>query len=115
MLQFWTSSAHLKVDRQESQDRSRYVLPNCPVSAKDYNNIFLNIRGINGTVIGHITLDRDWRSRQPDELEFIVIARYCQYAPIETEAEGFYLLSIERIGDVAYRVQTPELSISKEH
>ena len=115
MLQFWTSSAHLKVDRQESQDTSRHALPSYPVSAEEYNNIFLNIRGKNGTLIGHITLNRAWRSRQPDELEFIVMARYCQYASTETEPEGFYVLLIEWIGGLAYRVQTPEYSISKEH
>ena len=115
MLQFWTSSAHLKVDRRESQDKSRHALPSYPVSAQEYNNIFLNMRGINDTLIGHITLDRDWRSRQPDDLEFIVMARYCQYAPTEMEPEGFYVLLIEWIGNVAYRVQTPEKSISKEH
>ena len=115
MLQFWTSSAYLKVDRQESQDRSRHALPSYPVSVQEYKNIFLNIRGINGTLIGHITLDRDWRSRHPDELDFIVIARYCQYLPSEVEPQGFYVLLIEWISNVAYRVQTPEKSISKEH
>ena len=115
MLQFWTSSAYVKVDRQESEDRSRYALPSYPVSTQDYNNIFLNIRGVNNTLIGHITLDRDWRSRQPDELELIVIARYCQYAPTEMEPEGFYVLLIEWISNVAYRVQTPEKPIPKEH
>ena len=115
ILQFWTSSAHLKVDRQESQDRSRDAVPNCLVSAQEYHNVFVNIRGINGTLIGHITLDRDWRSRHPDELEFIVIARYCQYAPSEIEPEGFYVLLIEWISNVVYRVQKPENPISKEH
>ncbi len=115
MLQFWTSSAYLKVDRQESQDRSRHFVPYNAVSAQEYNNILLNIRGINGTLIGHITLDRDWRSRHADELNFIVIARYCQYPPAEMEPEGFYVLLIEWISNIAYRVQTPEKSISKEH
>lgn len=115
LLQFWTSSAYLRVDRQESQDRSRHALPSYPVSAQDYNNIFLNVRGINNTLIGHITLDRDWRSSHPDALEFIVIARYCQYPPTDIEPEGFYVLLIEWISNVAYRVQTPEKSMSKEH
>lgn len=115
MLQFWTSSAQLKVDRQESENLSRFALLDRPVPAQQYNNILLNIRGMNGTIIGHITLDRDWRSSHPNELEFIVIARYCQYAPTEMEPEGFYVLLIEWISNVAYRVQTPEKSISKEH
>ena len=86
-----------------------------PVSVHDNNNIILNIRGINGTLIGHITLDRDWRSSHPDELEFIVIARYCQYAPTDMEPEGFYVLLIEWISNIAHRVQVPDKSISKEH
>ncbi|KAK0507202.1 hypothetical protein JMJ35_010240 [Cladonia borealis] len=86
-----------------------------PVSSQDNNNIILTIRDTNATLIGHITLDRDWRSIHPDELESIVIARYCQYEPTEMEPEGFYVLLIEWISNIAYRVQVPDKSISKEH
>ena len=115
MLQFWTSSAYLKVDRQQSRYERRHELPGFLASAEDCNNMHLDIHGANNTLIGHITLDRDWRSSHPDELEFIVIARNCQYAPTGTEPEGFYVLLIEWISNIAYRVQVPYHSISKEH
>ena len=114
ILQFWTSSARLKVGRTPSQDRNPYINSRFPELHKMQNNDYVNILSLDERVIGHINLDRDWRSSRPDWLEFIVISRYCPYPPTDTDPDGFYVLLIEWTSGIAYRVHAPEQSIQAE-
>lgn len=49
-------------------------------------------------VIGRILLDPDWRARQPDLLEFVVLGSTSTLAD----------MLIEKVGGIAYRVQIPD-------
>ena len=114
ILQFWTSSARVKVDRSPSLDRKLYINSRFPELNKMQNNDYVNMLSLDNKTIGHINLNRDWRSRKPDCLEFIVISRYCPYPPTDTDPDGFYVLLIEWISGIAYRVHAPEQSIKAE-
>ena len=113
VLCFWTSTAILTVSRSESTEKRRDVAPIYADSGKAQNNILVSIYNKASKEIGPISLDRDWRSAKPDILEFIVIARYCPFST-DRVFNGYYVLLIEWIGEVAYRVQAPINSIVKE-
>ena len=65
LLFFWTSSASLAVDRQG------YLPPTLSDQWKDH--AYFPVRLDYGTCIGEVFLKRDWRERQPRNLEFILI------------------------------------------
>lgn len=115
LLQFWTSSALLTVDRTESGSKRTYNISWYTWMDEKQNNILLDIRGKDDRVMGQISLNRDWRPLKPDSLEFIVISRFVPYAYDNQHngSEGFHVLLIEWIGEVAYRVQAPLKSIAK--
>ena len=113
-LYFWTSTAYLSVSRTESMEKRKYEDRIYAESDEAQNNILFSVSDKAGKEIGQINLDRDWRSAKPDILEFIVIARYCPYFPTDRVSDGYYVLLIEWIGKVAYRVQAPINSIVKE-
>lgn len=114
ILRFWTWSAYLKVDRERSEAKADYGLLGPSELANMQENVFVNIRGAEDEIIGHMRLHRDWRSKQPDRLGFVVTSRYCPYYPTDMGPDGYYVLLIEWKGDIAHRVQVPERSISKE-
>jgi hypothetical protein len=100
-LYFWTSSAHLIVDREGVKGESRH--------GTDY----LHVRSVEGDPVGVICLNKIWRQVQPDKLEFIVI---CSYDSRDRPSwnSGLMLLLIERQDWVAFRVQRIDTPIAQD-
>ena len=121
ILQFWTESAFLRVGRADSVDKRTYKNPVRIQQDDNQRNIYADIHGLKEKVIGHIRLHRDWRPSRSDKLEFIIISRFHPYSvyvrpgeePSFDSPDGFYLLLIERIQGIAYRVQAPFRPIAK--
>ena len=107
ILQFWTGSAYLKVGRTDADNKVKYENRWYTEMEEKQNNIFANMYGKNDNAIGQISLNRDWRSSKPDELEFIAISRFCPYSALPKDPEGFHILLIEWQNGSAYRVQAP--------
>lgn len=91
-LYFWTSSAHLIVDREG------------PAGENRHGNDRLHVRSVEGDPVGLIYLNKIWRQTQPDKLEFIVI---CSYGSRDRRGwnSGLMLILIERQDRVAFRIQ----------
>ncbi len=100
-LYFWTSSAHLIVDREGVEGESRHGTDR------------LHVRGVEGDPVGVIYLNRVWRQVQPDKLEFIVICSY-DLRDGRSWNPGLMLLLIERQGCVAFRVQRIDTPIAQD-
>lgn len=113
ILQFWASSAYLRVGRTDADSKRKYENWWYTEMVEKQNNIFADIHGKNDKAIGQISMHRDWRSCKPDELEFIAISRFCPYSTLPRNSEGFHLLLVEWHGDIAYRVQAPIQPITR--
>lgn len=100
-LYFWTSSAHLIVDREGVEGESRYGTDR------------LHVRSVEGDPVGVISLNKIWRQAQPDKLEFIVI---CSYDLRDRRGwnSGLMLLLIGRQDCVAFRVQRIDTPIAQD-
>ena len=100
-LYFWTSSAHLTVDREGVEGESRHGTDR------------LHVRSVKGDPVGVIYLNKIWRQVQPDKLEFIVI---CSYGLRDRQGwnSGLMLLLIERQDWLAFRVQTINTPIAQD-
>ena len=56
-----------------------------------------------------INLDKEWRAAQPDKLEFIVVgATHLEHQP------KFYILLIETVGQISYRVKVTKTRVTEE-
>jgi hypothetical protein len=84
---FWTSRAKVVVDRHP-------IYPNTDPSTA---NLYY-VRGAGGRAKGRIDLYAAWRSKNPDELDFITTAHSSEFG-------GLCLLLIEYVDEIAYRVQ----------
>jgi hypothetical protein len=100
-LYFWTSSAHLIVDREGVEGESRYGTDR------------LHVRSARGDSVGIIYLNEIWRQAQPDKLEFIVICS-CDLRDRRSGNSDLMLLLIERQDWVAFRVQRIDTPIAQD-
>lgn len=75
------------------------------VSREDFGDNTYQVGYSDGKSITSISLNRCWRSKQPDVMEFVLIAE----TPFDHPAGGLHTMLIERIGDVHYRVAIPWL------
>jgi hypothetical protein len=96
---FWTSSAFFRVDRQPSLRDDSEI---CNLSR-------YTVRGPDGTKFDMLWLDSEWRNKQPDKLEFILIA-FDKRDKRVIDSGGYdddsvIAMLIEWIDGIAYRVQ----------
>ncbi|PQE05837.1 Heterokaryon incompatibility protein [Rutstroemia sp. NJR-2017a BVV2] len=101
LLRFWTSTASLLVDRSGTQERRHDVDEPDPAILESEEMLIKE--PIQNTAVGTISLSRSWRATRADKLDFIVVARACKNDT--GESHGLYVMLIEWVGDVAYRVQ----------
>jgi len=101
LLQFWTSTASLLVDRSGTQERRHDVDASDPAILESEEMLIKD--PIQNTTVGTISLSRSWRAAKTDELDFIVVARACKND--NGEEHGLYVMLIEWVDDIAYRVQ----------
>jgi hypothetical protein len=101
LLRFWTSTASLVVDRSGTQERRQDVDLSDPAILESEEMLIRD--PIQNTTVGTISLSRSWRAAKADELDFIVVARSCKSDT--GEGHGLYVMLIEWVGDIAYRVQ----------
>ncbi|OCL05399.1 HET-domain-containing protein [Glonium stellatum] len=112
IIQFWTSSACLPVDRTGPQVG---VFKGDTVTDPSQNNELMAVRHpITNSSIGAINLHREWRAKQAENLEFIVLARCCKHRSRPDYMQGLYVMLIDRIDGVAYRVQITQYPIRED-
>lgn len=110
LLFFWATESLLTVDQHGREysylQRDYSALQNCT---------FIIRNPYTGDQIGEITLHKEWRSRQPDKLPFITVAKACDGdLTIRNPDFGWYVMLVEWIDGIAHRVQTLERPIQNE-
>ncbi|KAF2807151.1 uncharacterized protein BDZ99DRAFT_465083 [Mytilinidion resinicola] len=124
LLVFYTTSAHFPVartcDLDSSNDGNRfglYTILGSPDSepAKSHDTAEETLPGevLEGSntmypEASSIYLNKNWRARQPESLEFILIQTKTVHGTLSLET-----MLIERIGNLAYRVNLPTSPFSE--
>ncbi|KAL9107324.1 MAG: hypothetical protein Q9227_007776 [Pyrenula ochraceoflavens] len=111
LLFFWATESLLTVDQQGHEYSDLEI--NYPILR---NCTFIIRNPYTGDQIGEITLHKEWRSRHPDKLPFITVAKACDRTldRDQNPDTGWYVMLVEWINGIAHRVQMLEKPIQNE-
>ncbi|PMD13651.1 HET-domain-containing protein [Hyaloscypha hepaticicola] len=110
ILQVWTSTVRLPVDRSGSQ----YKINDKALPDPEQGNEVMAVRNPHTNIpIGQVNLSLKWRACQPDNLDFIVLSR-CLKDTSLPHKHGLFVMMIEWKHGIAYRVQMLEQPIWEE-